>query len=337
MPTISAGRSGFEARPGGEPERRALLDLKRQVAKLQSSLENVSTGNALVSGATLSGWWKYASQTTGPAATGQVRTSITGTINVGDTITVWLNTTDADGVDWSAVTIDVGDTLALRDTSGAALVGTVTAVPTANEADVQISHLVGQLPKKNARVQVTLVKAPAPLEPEGWVPWFTYEVGPSASVADFDVDLSGANGEPVPASGYTKIRWRGRAMMGSTLDQILLKLDTHTDYRIAMIRWGFDGTLDLDYENSSFTAMYAGATGGSQSSIISAEMDFIDTPTPVLTGHSWRKQGLSGNSFYQTYWGSVSDGGMVSAPTTFNFSTSANFTYVTLDFELYYP
>lgn len=109
-------------------------------------------------GAVLSGWWNYSTATTGPAATGEVRTS--GTLaGVGTTGTMWLATVDADGLDWSAITADVDDTFWVRSASGETWLLLITAVPAAGQFSVTLESTTGTAPKKNERVQVSLVRA----------------------------------------------------------------------------------------------------------------------------------------------------------------------------------
>lgn len=111
-------------------------------------------------GAVLSGNWTYSTLTTGPAATGQVRTS--PTLSALDTSgTLWLSSTDADGLDWSAVTVAVGDQFYLRSNTGETWVLDVDTVVGSGEYAVTLASTTGTAPKKNEPVQVSLVHAVA--------------------------------------------------------------------------------------------------------------------------------------------------------------------------------
>ena len=109
-------------------------------------------------GAVLSGWWTYSSTTTGPATTGQVRTS-SGLDTVGEQGTIWISSTDSDGLDWSLVAPSVGDTVVLRSSTGETWILTVDAIPTAGEWTVTLDSATTVAPKKNQPVQVSLVRA----------------------------------------------------------------------------------------------------------------------------------------------------------------------------------
>lgn len=122
-------------------------------------------------GAVLSGDWTYSTVTSGPASTGQVRTNPTLT-NLNDTGTLWISSTDADGLDWSAVTVVVGDFFYLRSFSGEQWVLEVTAINGSGDYSVTLTSTTGTAPKKNETVEVALVNEPAvgpqgPPGPEG--------------------------------------------------------------------------------------------------------------------------------------------------------------------------
>jgi hypothetical protein len=111
-------------------------------------------------GSLLSGWWTYSSLTSGPAATGQVRTSANlDTVN--EQGTLWLNAVDADGLDWSLVATSAGDTLVLRSAGGETWTLRVDAVVQPGELTVTLISATTTAPKRNQRVQVSLARAAA--------------------------------------------------------------------------------------------------------------------------------------------------------------------------------
>lgn len=87
-------RTGYEARPGGEPERRALLDLQRRVSRIEKS------GGASIGGG-VSGRWQINSNA-GAAPGGTQITSDTGDFQSGLT---WVRFAKQDltNLDFSAV------------------------------------------------------------------------------------------------------------------------------------------------------------------------------------------------------------------------------------------
>lgn len=108
-------------------------------------------------GAVLSGNWTYSTATTGPASTGQVRTS--PTLSALDTSgTMWLSSTDADGLDWSVVSVNEGDQFYLRSASGETWVLDVDAINAPGDYAVTLVSTTGTAPKKNEGVQVSLVR-----------------------------------------------------------------------------------------------------------------------------------------------------------------------------------
>lgn len=108
-------------------------------------------------GAVLSGNWTYSTATTGPAATGQVRTD-PALANLNDTGALWVNVEDADGLDWSAVSVEAGDKFYLRSFSGEQWVLLVDVVNGSGDYTVTLVSTTGTAPKKNETVQVSLVK-----------------------------------------------------------------------------------------------------------------------------------------------------------------------------------
>lgn len=115
-------------------------------------------------GAVLSGKWLFSPETTGPADTGQIRTepSLSDIQSVGQ---MWISTIDADGLDWSPVTINVGDRFYIRADGGEMWVLDITSTGGPDNAlNVTLVSTTGQAPKRNERVQVSLVPGtPAPV------------------------------------------------------------------------------------------------------------------------------------------------------------------------------
>jgi len=107
-------------------------------------------------GSVLSGWWSYHTGTTGPAASGQIRSSGSGVIN--DPITIWLNAIDKDGLDWSLVTVVPGDILYLRSASGETWRLDVDSVPGNTQINCTLISSTANPPRKNESVQVSLVR-----------------------------------------------------------------------------------------------------------------------------------------------------------------------------------
>jgi len=105
-------------------------------------------------GAVLSGWWTYATQTSGPASSGQLRSSGSGVI--GEPVTIWLSPTDRDGLDWSLVTVSPGAGLYLRSSTGETWVLVVNSVPGNTQIDCTLVSGTASPPKKNTAVQVSL-------------------------------------------------------------------------------------------------------------------------------------------------------------------------------------
>lgn len=188
-PQALAGSGSTAAAPAPRPQ--ALQRLLRALDERVATLEHEPNGGGGIvgpegpegppgppgpaGGAVLSGFWEYATQTTGPAATGEVRTSFSGGTSLSDTGTVWLHEVDADGLDWSLVTINPGDTLYLRDSDGGSLtlaVDSVTPSGSQTELGVTVEGGTATTPKKNERVQVSLARAPTPvgLDTRLWVP-----------------------------------------------------------------------------------------------------------------------------------------------------------------------
>jgi len=109
-------------------------------------------------GAVLSGWWTYSSTTSGPAPAGQVRTS-SGLDTIGEQGTLWISSTDADGLDWSLVTPGVGDVVVLRSSTGETWTLGVDAIPATGQWTVTLQSATAVAPKKNQSVQVSLVQS----------------------------------------------------------------------------------------------------------------------------------------------------------------------------------
>ena len=107
-------------------------------------------------GAAFSGWWTYSSLTTSPAPAGQVRS--TNNFTVGQPQTIYINPVDADGLDWSLVTVNIGDTLVLRSSSGETATVEVTSAPTTGTINGITRSTTTMPPKKNERVQVSLIR-----------------------------------------------------------------------------------------------------------------------------------------------------------------------------------
>lgn len=111
-------------------------------------------------GAVLSGDWTYSTATTGPAASGEVRTD-PALASLNDTGTLWVSNIDADGLDWSAVTVAPGDRFYLRSFTGEQWVLEVDAVNGSGDYTVTLISTTGTAPKKNETVQVSLVHDPS--------------------------------------------------------------------------------------------------------------------------------------------------------------------------------
>lgn len=126
----------------------------RRLASLEraSSSGGGGDGNAPV----VEGWWSYDNATTGPAGTGEIRTSFPDG-NPGTSGTVWLSTTDDDGLDWSLLTPQVGQTLVIRDEDGDSWTMSVDAIPSPGEFTTTILTSTGTAPNKNTRVKVGLI------------------------------------------------------------------------------------------------------------------------------------------------------------------------------------
>ena len=107
-------------------------------------------------GAVLSGVWTYSDVASGPAPSGQIRTS--GGAGVGTPMTVWLNPVDSNGLDWSIVTSQVGDVLFIRNASGESWMLEVTSVPGNTQIETTIVSSTAQPPRKNTAVEVSLVR-----------------------------------------------------------------------------------------------------------------------------------------------------------------------------------
>lgn len=108
-------------------------------------------------GAVLSGVWQYNTATTGPAAVGQIRTG-TSLVGEGSSGKVWLNSIDADGLDWSAIAVNPSDQFYMRSFSGEQWITRVDSVDAANEYTVTLLSATGSPPRKNERIQVSLVR-----------------------------------------------------------------------------------------------------------------------------------------------------------------------------------
>jgi hypothetical protein len=107
----------------------------------------------------LSGWWQYSNLTTGPAQSGQVRTSA-DLDSVGEQGTIWLHPVDDDGLDWSLVSVGVGDHLVMRSVGGETWTLTVNAVGDSTAGlTVTLDSATTVAPKRNQRVQVSLSRA----------------------------------------------------------------------------------------------------------------------------------------------------------------------------------
>ena len=125
-------------------------------------------------GAMISGWWDYNSSTNPPPSTGQLRTS-PATTTVGQPMTLYLSSTDNDGLVWDESTVAPGDQIRLRGTAGAVQYATATSVtvtipgPTGYVTIVaNVTSVTAQI-AKNATVEVSLIKTPAagPTGPTG--------------------------------------------------------------------------------------------------------------------------------------------------------------------------
>lgn len=111
-------------------------------------------------GAALSGWWEYSSKAGTVPGSGELRSA--GDASVGGTLYAYLHQVDDDGLDWSLVAAEAGDSLTLRSAEGETLVGEVTAA-TDHGDYAELALLVGSstatTPPKGQRVQVSLVRA----------------------------------------------------------------------------------------------------------------------------------------------------------------------------------
>jgi hypothetical protein len=87
-----------------------------------------------------------------------VRTS-SGLDTVGEQGTLWISSTDADGLDWSLVAPEVGDSVVLRSSTGETWMLTVDAIPATGQWTVTLDSATATAPKKNEGVQVSLVRA----------------------------------------------------------------------------------------------------------------------------------------------------------------------------------
>lgn len=123
-----------------------------------ASLERASGGGGGGGGnvPVVEGWWNYSNATTGPANVGEIRTSFPDG-NPGTSGTVWLSQTDADGLDWSLLTPQVGQTLVIRDEDGDSWTMSVDAIPSPGEFTTTILTSTGTPPKKNTRIKVGLL------------------------------------------------------------------------------------------------------------------------------------------------------------------------------------
>lgn len=128
-----------------------LDSLSTRVDELESAVP------AAPGGSILNGWWSYNSSTTGPATEGQIRISSTFS-GIGSTGTIWINSVDDQGLDWSLVTVQVGDTFVLRSTTGETWILSVDTVVTTGEFGVELISATTQEPKKNEKAQVSLVR-----------------------------------------------------------------------------------------------------------------------------------------------------------------------------------
>jgi hypothetical protein len=104
-------------------------------------------------GAVLSGKWNYNDATTGPANTGQVRTNISAGTGM-----MWLSNFDADGLSWSGVTVNPGDSFYIRDNSGNLWMLEVVEITAQGEYSVGVQSSTGDPPRKNEKVSVSLVR-----------------------------------------------------------------------------------------------------------------------------------------------------------------------------------
>jgi hypothetical protein len=121
-------------------------------------------------GTIISGWWQYNVSLNPPPLTGQIRTSPDPPV-VGSPYTIYLHTTDDDGLSWSGGSVSAGDQIRLRDTSGDTQTCTITnftvTVPgSTGYATIQTNLLAatGTI-LKNARVEVSVIKQPTPGPP----------------------------------------------------------------------------------------------------------------------------------------------------------------------------
>jgi len=125
-------------------------------------------------GTMVSGNWGYAVATTPPPASGQIRTTPDLPV-VGLTYTIYLHTSDIDGLVWSGV-INPGDTVRLRGSNGATqecIVQDFIDMGAYAEINTILDASSGML-VKNTTVRVDLIRA-APsggtVEPLEWLPY----------------------------------------------------------------------------------------------------------------------------------------------------------------------
>ena len=116
-------------------------------------------------GATLvSGQWDYATATTEPPATGQIRTT-PDPVEVGQSMTIYLSARDANGLYWEDESlIETGDEVRLRGSAGAVQHCRVTSVQLTAPGpggyvtvSATLEASTGQI-AKNASVEVTLIR-----------------------------------------------------------------------------------------------------------------------------------------------------------------------------------
>lgn len=175
-------------------------------------------------GELISGYWDYDFQTTPPPASGHIRTS-PDPIVVGQPMTIYLAARDDQGLAWSAVGVKAGDDLRLRGTGGAVQHCEVTSfditVPGIDGyATIQgiAASVQGQI-AKNAKVEVALIRPPAPGPPgppgpegpsgptgpqgEQGMPPSNVVVGPASAPDNTVPRFDGATGKQVQDSPLT--------------------------------------------------------------------------------------------------------------------------------------
>jgi len=147
--------SGFETRLGG-PTRRAIFDLKHQIAALEQRVDEL---DAFASGGIprlLSAFWQFATATTPPPAAGNMR------CNAGVT-QLYIAKFDTDGFDRSnGLLIASGAaSIYIRGANGGKMNLTITGTPTDSGTYWTYPVAIDSgVPQKGARNQINFLSAP---------------------------------------------------------------------------------------------------------------------------------------------------------------------------------